>query len=189
MAILAIDPSEIPTLFISHEHGDHTAGIPWILECNPSVNCYLPSTYAAQLESRKELPVHAHGIGKPTHLYGPFYSTGDDFRAFHEQGLVVKTGQGGLLLTGCGHPGVVEMVKVAEEDLGIRIHTVIGGLHLLRTGDKQLGEICDALKMMGVRKICPTHCTGDHAIAYIKRSFGEGYIPGGTGREIIIQPD
>jgi 7,8-dihydropterin-6-yl-methyl-4-(beta-D-ribofuranosyl)aminobenzene 5'-phosphate synthase len=35
MEILKIDPKEIPTLFISHEHGDHTAGIPWITETNP----------------------------------------------------------------------------------------------------------------------------------------------------------
>lgn len=43
-------------------------------------------------------------IKKPSHLYGPFYSTGDDFVAFREQGLVIKTENGGVLITGCGHP-------------------------------------------------------------------------------------
>ena len=33
----------------------------------------------------------------------------------------------------------------------------------------------------------PTHCTGDKSIASFKKTFGEGYISGGTGKEIIIQ--
>ena len=77
MGLMGIRPEEIPTLFISHEHGDHTAGIPWIVESNPSVNCYLPSAYAAQLKARGTLPPDCKSISEPVHLYGPFYSTGD----------------------------------------------------------------------------------------------------------------
>ena len=40
---------------------------------------------------------------------------------------------------------------------------------------------------MGIKQICPTHCTGDKSIASLKASFGDGYIAGGTGQEIIIQ--
>ena len=132
-------------------------------------------------ESTKE------GISEPTHMYGPFYSTGDNFEAFKEQGLVIKTETGGVLITGCGHPGVVEMVTVAKNKLGIEIHTVIGGLHLMRTPGEKIDQISDALKKMGVKQICPTHCTGDKSIALLKEAFGEGYISGGTGKEIIIQ--
>ena len=184
--LLEIKPEEIPTLFISHEHGDHTAGIPWITEINPSVKCYFPASYAAQLKASGTLPPHSKGIEKPTHLYGPFYSTGDDFEAFKEQGLVVKTENGGVLITGCGHPGVVEMVTVAEKELGIEIHTVIGGLHLMRKSGEEVEQIAARLKEMGIRQICPTHCTGDKSIATLKASFGDGYIAGGTGKEIII---
>ncbi|NOR33309.1 MAG: MBL fold metallo-hydrolase, partial [Bacteroidales bacterium] len=49
--LLGINPEAIPTLFISHEHGDHTAGIPWITEVNPSILCYLPASYAEQLKT------------------------------------------------------------------------------------------------------------------------------------------
>ena len=185
--LLQIRPEEIPSLFISHEHGDHTAGIPWITEINPSVNCYLPSVYAEQLKENDRLPPHSKGISEPAHLYGPFYSTGDNFKAFREQGLVIKTENGGVLITGCGHPGVVEMVEKAEKEMGIEITTVIGGLHLLQAGEARLEEIAASLKKMGVRQICPTHCTGDHAIAYLKEAFGDGYIAGGTGRHIIIE--
>jgi 7,8-dihydropterin-6-yl-methyl-4-(beta-D-ribofuranosyl)aminobenzene 5'-phosphate synthase len=183
---LGIDPSGIPSLFISHSHGDHTAGIPWVREVNPSVHCYLPASWAEQLKEEDKLPPNSTGIENPLHLYGPFYSTGDRFEAFREQGLVVRTGTGGVLITGCGHPGPVEMVEKAEKELGIEIHTLIGGLHLLQKSDAQLEQIAKSLKELGIEKICPTHCTGDHSRAYLKKAFGEGYIPGGTGAHIVI---
>jgi 7,8-dihydropterin-6-yl-methyl-4-(beta-D-ribofuranosyl)aminobenzene 5'-phosphate synthase len=55
-----------------------------------------------------------------------------------------------------------------------------------RETDKSLEEIASTLKDLGVQQICPTHCTGDHSIAFLKESFGDGYIPGGTGRIITI---
>jgi len=185
--LLKLQPQEIPTLFISHEHGDHTAGIPWIAEINPSIKCYLPAASFKTLEARMTLPSNSEGVARPTHLYGPFYSTGDDFIKFKEQGLVIKTASGGVLVTGCGHPGAIEMVEVAKEELGIEVHTVIGGLHLMSTSGENVKQIGEQLKKMGVKQICPTHCTGDKSIALLKASFGEGYIAGGTGKEIIIQ--
>jgi 7,8-dihydropterin-6-yl-methyl-4-(beta-D-ribofuranosyl)aminobenzene 5'-phosphate synthase len=186
MATLDIHPEEIPSLFISHAHGDHTAGLPWIIKKNPSVKCYLPSAYADELRSKDALPANGVGLAAPTHLYGPYYSTGDSFEAFREQGLVIKTAQGGILITGCGHPGAVEMLTKAEKELGIEIHTLIGGLHLMRSSDKELDQLSVSLKELGIRNICPTHCTGDQSIAYFRDVFGEGYIQGGTGKEILI---
>ena len=186
VSLLDIHPEEIPSLFISHEHGDHTAGIPWVIEINPSAKCYLPASYAEQLKANGTLPPNSKGLANPTHLYGSFYSTGDDFASFKEQGLVIKTENGGVLITGCGHPGAVAMVGVAEKELGIKIHTVIGGLHLMSTSGEDLELIAAKLKEMGVKQICPTHCTGDKSIATFKASFGDGYIMGGTGKEIVI---
>jgi 7,8-dihydropterin-6-yl-methyl-4-(beta-D-ribofuranosyl)aminobenzene 5'-phosphate synthase len=187
MELLQINPMEIPHLFISHEHGDHTAGMPWITSINPSAICYLPDNYANDLRSKDRLPKNSLGLSKPTHLYGPFYSTGDDFQSFKEQGLVIKTEHGGVLLTGCGHPGAIEMLELVKEELGIEVHTLIGGLHLMRSTDNELAGIVRSLKDMGIEQICPTHCTGDHSIAYFEKSFGEGYISGGTGKEIVIK--
>lgn len=78
------------------------------------------------------------------------------------------------------------MVQAVEEALGIEIRTVIGGLHLMSQSEEELEQLADALKELGVKQICPTHCTGDNAIASLKQSFGNGYISGGTGKEIII---
>ncbi len=184
---LNVIPKEIPTLFISHEHGDHTAGIAWIAQMNPSIKCYLPASSVEVLASRTNLPSNSEGISKPTHLYGPYYSTGDDFASFKEQGLVIKTESGGVLITGCGHPGAIEMVKMAKEELGIEVHTLIGGLHLMQTPESKVSNIGEVLQKLGIKQICPTHCTGDKSIAALKESYGGGYISGGTGKEIIIQ--
>jgi 7,8-dihydropterin-6-yl-methyl-4-(beta-D-ribofuranosyl)aminobenzene 5'-phosphate synthase len=183
---MGVKPEVIPTLFISHWHGDHTAGMHWITGINPSIKCYLPASYYDQLKANRQLPDNSTAVNKPIHMYGPFYSTGDEFEAFREQGLVVKTEKGGVLITGCSHPGVVAMVSKAQNELGIKIHTVIGGLHLMQTSGERVKQISDDLKKLGVKQICPTHCTGDKAIALLKVSFGEGYISGGTGKQIVI---
>lgn len=183
---LQIDPREIPALFISHEHGDHIAGVPWIIETNPSIQCYFPTPYANQLKSGGTLPENSQAVARAQHLYGPFYSTGDNFETFTEQGLVVKTEKGGVLITGCGHPGAVAMVSRAKNELGIPIHTLIGGLHLIQTPGSKITEIADRLRKLGVKQICPTHCTGDASISLLKEAFGKDYIAGGTGTKIII---
>ena len=187
MGLLGIKPEEIPTLFISHEHGDHTAGVPWIIELNPSVNCYLPSSYAAQLKANGVLPTNSKSIAKPAHLFGPFYTTGDDFDSINEQGLIIKTENGGILITGCGHPGPSAMVKASEEELGIQIYAIVGGLHLMRNTPEDVEKIASSLKEAGIKQICPTHCTGDQSISLLAESFGDGYIPGGTGQIITIK--
>jgi 7,8-dihydropterin-6-yl-methyl-4-(beta-D-ribofuranosyl)aminobenzene 5'-phosphate synthase len=154
---------------------------------NPSINCYLPAPYVKQLEASGTLPHNSEAVPGPKHLYGPFYSTGDSFETFKEQGLVIKTKNGGVLITGCGHPGAVPMISVAEKELDIEIHTLIGGLHLMNKSGKELEQLAASLKEMGIKQICPTHCTGDKSIASFKGSFGVDYISGGTGKEIIIQ--
>lgn len=185
--LTGVKPEMIPTLLISHWHGDHTAGIHWLTGINPSIKCYLPASYYKQLKAGRELPPNSTPVDNPIHMYGPFYSTGEEFEAFREQGLVVKTENGGILITGCSHPGIVDMVAKAENELGIEIHTVVGGLHLLDKSAQETEQIGNDLKELGVRKICATHCTGDRSIAVLKASFGDGYIQGGAGREIIIQ--
>jgi 7,8-dihydropterin-6-yl-methyl-4-(beta-D-ribofuranosyl)aminobenzene 5'-phosphate synthase len=187
VGLLEIIPEKIPTFFLSHGHSDHTAGIRWITEINPSVKCYLPATYAEDLKANGKLHSNSTGLSEPAHLFGPFYSTGDNFASFKEQGLVIKTEDGGVLITGCGHPGIIEMLSVATENLGIEVHTVIGGLHLLQTPDEEVKRIASELQNMGIKTICPTHCTGDRAMAIFNEVFGAGYLDGGTGKKLSLK--
>ena len=57
----------------------------------------------------------------------------------------------------------------------------------MQKSGEDMDQLAATLKKMGIKQICPTHCTGDKSIASLEESFGEGYISGGTGKVIIIQ--
>jgi len=96
--------------------------------------------------------------------------------------LAVVTRKGLVVITGCSHPGVIEFVKEAKRQLNEEVYMVCGGMHLLKHSDIEVKQTIAQLKEIGVRKVGPTHCTGDKAIALFKEAFGEQYAPMGVGR-------
>jgi hypothetical protein len=99
---------------------------------------------------------------------------------------VVKTRDGTAVITGCAHPGVVEMVRQAQEAVPGKIALLVGGFHLLDMSKSQLRPIIVELRQLGVGKVMPTHCTGDAAIALFRAEYGENYIDGGVGRTVTF---
>jgi 7,8-dihydropterin-6-yl-methyl-4-(beta-D-ribofuranosyl)aminobenzene 5'-phosphate synthase len=104
-----------------------------------------------------------------------------------DQALVVHVRDAGLVvLTGCGHAGIVNIVRYAQRLTGIeRIHAVVGGFHL--NGPMfapVIAPTVDALAELAPRVVVPAHCTGwnaSHAIAarlpdaFIQNSVGTRY--------------
>jgi len=43
------------------------------------------------------------------------------------------------------------------------------------------------IKSLGIKYICPSHCTGDEAIGLFAKSFKEGYVQGGLGIDISFE--
>ena len=77
------------------------------------------------------------------------------------QGLTIVTDEGHIVLLGCGHSGVVnllEYVQAVIEDLPI--HALMGGLHLFNASDEMLGWTADRLRSIGVEHLMAGHCTG-----------------------------
>jgi len=77
------------------------------------------------------------------------------------QGLTVIPPRGHIVLLGCGHSGVVNMlshIRSAIEDLPI--HALMGGLHLYEASDETLGWTADKLREIGVEHLMAGHCTG-----------------------------
>jgi 7,8-dihydropterin-6-yl-methyl-4-(beta-D-ribofuranosyl)aminobenzene 5'-phosphate synthase len=101
-----------------------------------------------------------------------------------EQSLVLDTEKGLVIVTGCAHPGVVAIAKKAKEELSRDIYMILGGMHLLRHSEEDLDGVIDALKQLGVKKVAPSHCSGDKAIAKFKTAFGDGFIKMGVGRVV-----
>lgn len=104
--------------------------------------------------------------------------------------VVIKTPRGMVVIFGCGHAGYTNILTAIHKELPKeKLLAVIGGLHLMNANDNVLAEAvaytnsikADDFSFYG------GHCTGDNAIKYFKRKFGENAIhPMGSGRVIIF---
>lgn len=76
--------------------------------------------------------------------------------------LVVNVKEKGLvIITGCSHAGIVNIVKQSVEITGIKnIDGVVGGFHLLESGQDRVDRTVETLKEFSPGWIAPTHCTG-----------------------------
>lgn len=185
MAKMGIDINKFKYLFISHPHWDHIGGIDSVLDINPYMTLFLPDSlsklYIRDLKrlSREVKVIHEN----PVKLFGNFYSTGV-MMPIGEQSLVIDEGDFSIVVTGCAHPGIVNIVQRAIEMLNKPVLYALGGFHLMRSEEDEIIEVVKALKALGVEYVTPTHCSGDLAIEIFKAEYGENYIPGGVGRII-----
>ena len=98
-----------------------------------------------------------------------------------ELSLAVRGPEGLMLLVGCSHPGIENIVEAARP-LGDHVAIIFGGLHLVTTPDTTIARIASALRdRWGVVKIAPGHCTGEPAFAELRRVFGARYRYAGLG--------
>jgi 7,8-dihydropterin-6-yl-methyl-4-(beta-D-ribofuranosyl)aminobenzene 5'-phosphate synthase len=74
--------------------------------------------------------------------------------------LAYKSGEGLVIITGCSHAGICNIVeharRVCEED---RVIDIVGGLHLLNPSEKQMAGTLDYLKELGLKQLHASHCT------------------------------
>lgn len=163
MKKLHIDPGEIDEVFISHGHWDHIGGLADFLRINP-VRVIVPASLTG-LEGMSVVRVSG-----PVQIHDNIFSSGELVN--NEQSLVIKGEENLVVIAGCSHPGVRQILLAASQ-FG-RVGTLIGGLH----GFKGFGLI------KNLDKICPTHCT--RYKSEIAARYPEKYIPGGAGQVIEI---
>ncbi len=90
-----------------------------------------------------------------------------------DQALVVLTSDGPLVITGCGHAGIVNIMQYAERVASQRsVATVIGGLHLFRAGEPTLAWTAQQMRTAGVRYLLGAHCTGIEAVFRLRELAG-----------------
>jgi 7,8-dihydropterin-6-yl-methyl-4-(beta-D-ribofuranosyl)aminobenzene 5'-phosphate synthase len=163
MKQLGIDPSRIGTIVISHHHYDHTGGLSDLLEINKYAKIYVPASMTIRLPGRKVVQV-----SQTTRVSEDVFSTGE--LRWIEQALAIKTGKGIVVVTGCSHPGVGEILDAAS--CYGKIYGIIGGLHGFR----------DFGRLDGLSLICPCHCT-QHKDS-LKSIYPSQYIACGAGLEL-----
>ena len=189
MKRMGIDPRMIDGVFLSHAHGDHTGGLDQFLRRNPSVTLYMPASFPRQLQrAAAEAGGRVVTISAATKLFERAYSTGTMGRATEEQALVLDTPKGLVIMTGCAHPGIVELVRAAKKQRGKDVRLLIGGFHLLHHSKSRIRVTIEALEALGVAKVAPSHCTGDRAIAMFRKAWGKDFLDGGCGAVIELDP-
>jgi len=92
-----------------------------------------------------------------------------------------------VLVTGCAHPGIVEMTKRSKEVVDEDILLVMGGFHLRSATEAEVENIIRDLKTLKVQYAGPCHCTGDNSRTIFAKRYGPRYINIGAGRRIVIE--
>ncbi|GAI92609.1 unnamed protein product [marine sediment metagenome] len=162
---LSIYPTAIQEVFISHNHRDHLGGLSAFLGVNRDVKVYVPASCPPPPGAKEVI-----SISNPIQIHENIFSTGELKRI--EQSMAIRTEKGIVVIVGCSHPGVGNILESASQ-FG-KVYALIGGLH----GFSDL----DLLKDLDV--ICPTHCTL-HTTG-IKSLYPEKYIDGGAGKIISL---
>jgi 7,8-dihydropterin-6-yl-methyl-4-(beta-D-ribofuranosyl)aminobenzene 5'-phosphate synthase len=183
---LGLNLSVIEAILISHWHGDHCGALSQVLSLlKPQTPVYLPSENSfgiREIRAAGGLPVICH---KPIEFIGGMMSTGEVPGGLSEHSLLVNVRGELVVLTGCSHPGLVNVLKRAQEVSGIeKICAVVGGFHI--SGINEGLEMGEFLRKLKVRLISPCHCTSDDAKHAIAKITGERYVKNGSGKTILI---
>jgi 7,8-dihydropterin-6-yl-methyl-4-(beta-D-ribofuranosyl)aminobenzene 5'-phosphate synthase len=97
-------------------------------------------------------------------------------------------GKGLVVLTGCGHAGVINTVRQARALSGVeRVHAIIGGFHL--SGplfEPVIAPTVAALREIAPAMIVPAHCTGWRATHLIAREFPDAFVQNSVGTRFAL---
>jgi 7,8-dihydropterin-6-yl-methyl-4-(beta-D-ribofuranosyl)aminobenzene 5'-phosphate synthase len=90
-----------------------------------------------------------------------------------DQSLVVDTDKGLVVISGCGHAGIVNTVDFARRTVRpAPMHALIGGFHLFAADDAKLDWTADRLREAGVENFVGAHCTGIEAVYRLRAKLG-----------------
>lgn len=147
MKKLEINPGHIKKLVLSHQHWDHIGGLPEILKANPEIIVYVPISFSENLKNEIKKRAALIEVKEPVEIYQGVRSTGELGDKIKEQALILDTGIGLYVLTGCAHPGLAAILDTALR-YG-RVRGILGGLHKSE----------DFERLKGLELIAAGHCT------------------------------
>jgi 7,8-dihydropterin-6-yl-methyl-4-(beta-D-ribofuranosyl)aminobenzene 5'-phosphate synthase len=188
---LGVDLKTLDLAVISHEHGDHVRGLSYVAEVNENLTVYVPEHMSTsckkwirglglnvvEIESTTMI---SRGIAVIGELYGPPF----------EQALAINVKDLGLIiLVGCSHPGVDNLVAKAAVDLKSKPYAVIGGFHLSGASLDRIRSASEKLVEAGLKKIYPIHCSGEKIRSFLEENYPEVYGGGRVGLKLIFRVD
>ena len=104
-----------------------------------------------------------------------------------DQSIIIKTEKGLLVILGCAHAGIINILTYARQKTGEhRIHMVIGGTHLWSVSKDQKEKSLEALTSMGIDRLGVSHCTGFEMSMRLSQLFGEKFFNCNVGTVIEV---
>ena len=101
--------------------------------------------------------------------------------------LIINTGPGLVVVSGCAHRGIINTLYHAQRLTGIKeINTVLGGSHLSGASEERVWQTIAALKELNVQRLGLCHCTGLPVAALIAQEFGDKFFFNNTGTVLEI---
>ncbi|MDD5109322.1 MAG: MBL fold metallo-hydrolase [Candidatus Omnitrophica bacterium] len=178
-----IDAAKIKHIVLSHDDWDHISGLWYLLPGRKDITVYICPGFDQEVKDRiASFGVRVVEVEPFTMIREEVFSTGQiqsscaDRRIF-EQALAVKFLKNITIITGCAHPGIVNIINAVKKHfLKERVSFILGGLHLKDNTDETNMRIIKDLREFGVRKVAPTHCTGKRAIEMMRGAFGYGFV-------------
>jgi 7,8-dihydropterin-6-yl-methyl-4-(beta-D-ribofuranosyl)aminobenzene 5'-phosphate synthase len=103
--------------------------------------------------------------------------------------LIINTRKGLILILGCGHRGVINIIRHAQKITGKEnIYAVIGGIHLFRASAERIEKTVKELKNIGIVKLLGVcHCTGFAASMQLAQALPDIFFTNYAGDEINLK--
>ena len=177
MKQMGIDPYVIDDIVISHIHGDHLGGLEGFLKYHHDVMVHIPASFPDAVEKTIiQTGAGCERVSKGNKVCDQVYLTGEVQGSPSEQALVIESKEGLVVITGCAHPGIVQMVKTARKvATNDEVYLVMGGFH------RPPVSVVSAFRDLGVKKVAPSHCTGKKAMKAFKSEYQEDFVSFGVG--------
>ena len=110
----------------------------------------------------------------------------DTFQGEHATVYHVKD-RGLVVITSCGHAGVINSVRQAQKATGIdKVHAVVGGFHLAPAPDEIVAKTVEAFRAIDPDYVIPMHCTGLNTIIALHREMPKKLVMPSTGTRVVF---
>jgi 7,8-dihydropterin-6-yl-methyl-4-(beta-D-ribofuranosyl)aminobenzene 5'-phosphate synthase len=103
--------------------------------------------------------------------------------------LIINTRKGLILILGCGHHGIINIIRHAQNITGNeKIYAIIGGIHLFRASAERIEKTVNELKKIGIVKLLGvSHCTGFAASMQLAQAFPDIFFLNYAGDAINLR--
>lgn len=207
---LGIDLKGLDYVIISHGHYDHSGGFERLIkEINPSINLYLGNPFEEQFLSENNIQVKyinedILNIRENLIVFTNFnrnqefentnqnmyLKEDEEYKKdmfLEEVSLGIKTNKGLVVIVGCSHAGIVNILDTITERIDTNIYGVIGGIHLIKENDEKINKIIEYLKEKDIELIGACHCTGKQGETMLSQRLKGSFIDNNTGDTLYIK--